>query len=168
MGYVCLPTEQGSQLYYVLTKAQGILNMANFVAYSAIMVTSYLITWWLMKITVQRARKMDDDGVPINVEQVEIQRKSLLKAIALIFVCYVVLCIPLFISAGSHEIESISPWLGTCLILYEMHFCTNFIIYAILVADYREAFLDVLYIMCPCCFKWPRNLNNEEIELQGY
>ena len=162
----CYSEEKDSRLMF--TKVQNIVNLTSYGTVFVIIVISYLMTWWLLKKNVQEAREIDDGGTQTNIEQVESRRKSLLIAIGLIFVCYIVLRLPLAIVGPTYEIDSISSWLGICVLLFEMQFCTNVIIYAVFMADFREAFLDVFYLMCPCCFKWPRNLNKEDMEMSAY
>ena len=170
LGNLCFPAENGT--YVAFTKLDGIVNMASFGTHFVIIVTSYAITWWFWRKTVQQAREIARRSIEIGVEgtqfvidRVEARRKSLFKAIGLIFVCYAVLRIPIMFSASPHGIEFMSPWFATSLILFTLQFCVNIIIYAVFMVDFRKAFLDVFYFMCSCCFKPPRHLDSSYGEI---
>ena len=165
LGNLCFPAKNGT--YVAFTKLDTIVNMASFGTHFVIIVTSYLIAWWFWKKTVQQAKEIDAaareigvEGTQVVVDQFEARRKSLSIAIGLIFVCYVVLRIPIIFAAPPRGIEFMSPWFATSLILFTLQFCLNVIIYAVFMADFRKAFLDIFYLICPCCFKRPRHLSS--------
>ena len=90
-------------------------------------------------------------------------------AVGLIYVCYVVLRLPLFLFGKDFNLEGgvggdngSSLWLAICVIIYQIQFSMNFLIYAVLVSNYRKAFRDIISMIFPCCFKSPMpNRNND-------
>ena len=167
LGYRCYSVKNHETVLF--TKVQEILNFTTDISIFLIVVVGYVITWWILRKKIQQAKDtMDETGIQIDMRGVESQQRSFLIAVGLISASYVVLRLPLaifgqkYLPTDDDGKKFISPWLGTCILLYQMQFCINFVIYAIFLADYWEAFLDVFYLMCPCCFKWPRNLNHDQ------
>ena len=183
LGYLCYPVEadqNGSPQKVIFTNLQQIMNMVTDISLFVVIVISYVVTWCIFKKEAEGAMDVLPEGCRREEfnEQVKHLRKSLSIAIGLVSVCFLVLRLPLIIfvreldllghtgGGGKDGIAFISPGLGICVLLFQLQFCVNFVIYAIFMADYRNAFLDALYLMCPCCFKWPRNHNNEDMKLE--
>ena len=105
----------------------------------------------------------------IMIKKVSAIRRSLLIAIGLICVCYVICRLPLGLfsrglpdSQDDEEFNSpLQVLLGISVILYQVQFCINIVIYAIFVENYRQAFLDIFYLITPCCTKRPQERTDE-------
>lgn len=157
----------------VFTKVEKIINLTTDVSVLLIVIVGYAITWWTLDKNLKQIKAtMAETGMHIDTKEIERRRTSLKRAIILIAVSYLVLRLPFAIFSGQipNDVDGnkfISITLGIGILLFQMQFCVNFVIYAIYLGDYWEAFLDVFYLVCPCCFKWPRNINNkEEVEME--
>ena len=169
LGRNCHAIENGEAV--VFTKVERILNFTTDFAVLLIVVVSYAITWWTLNKTFKHLKAtMAETGMHIDTKEIERRKKSLERAIILISVSYFALRLPFafFAQQIPNDVDGnkfISIKLGVGILLYQMQFCVNFVIYAVYLGDYWEAFLDVFYLVCPCCFKWPRNLDSQYNEI---
>lgn len=168
VGDICFVVEGGNVTSF--SDVQYFTNLVNDVVLLLVIGVCYVIIYWKLRILANQARDAieqfeDRDSisrislVSFETHVLSIQR-SLLISVGLIYVCYVILRLPLVICGKYFGIDGgvdrgtgISLWLLLCTIVYQMQFCVNFIIYAVLMANYRNAFLDIFRIVFPCCFK---------------
>ena len=168
VGDICFVVEGGNVTSF--SDVQYFTNLVNDVVLLVVIGVCYVIIYWKLRVLAKQARDAieqfeDRDSISrislVSFENhvLSIQR-SLLVSVGLIYVCYVVLRLPLVICGKYFGIDGgvdrgtgISLWLLFCIIVYQIQFCVNFIIYAVLMANYRTAFLDIIRMMFPCCFK---------------
>ena len=183
IGAICYVVEGGNRTLF--SDVQYFTNLATDVVLLAVITVCYVIIFWKLRKLAQQAREeiqrsLTEDRCSITSSslidfevRVKTLQKSLSAAVGLIYVCYAVLRLPLVIcgnyfgpEGGVDSDNGISLWLVICIIIYQIQFCVNFIIYAVLMANYREAFLDIIRMMCPCFFKRLGANNNVDVPVE--
>lgn len=175
LGYLCYPVQEGEKVLF--TSLQHTLSITVDALIFAIIISCYLITWWYYRRGKKKIQEAQDPQGPNHMyheifgQHFKKLKKELIRAIGLISACFIVLRLPyhIFVTTlpSKDGVQFITPGMYICLVLYQMQFCVNIVIYAVVVADYREAFLDAFRFMCPCCCKAQRTTENEENEMYG-
>ena len=166
-GYQCYPQERPVILKNDLritchkewisvwfTKLQYSLNLINDVSLLIIMLISILLIWlsFEMKMKNQTMRQSTEFGRAWVHTITQVQRKSLYKTAAFLCTPNIVLRLPLYVYG---RVPIINPpiGLGICTLLYNLQFCTHFLIYQFINKDYDSAYRDLLRKLFTICMK---------------
>ena len=156
----------------VFSDVQYFTNLSTAIGLSVVIVASYVVIYWAFgkqrRQTREELEGRNEEGLLNNYRRhVDDLRKNLLISIFLIVVSHTVLILPIVIYDTYFSVEDpdggFSLGVVICKIIYEINFSVNFLIYAVLMKHYREAFLDILKIIFPCCFK--RQISNSDTEV---
>ena len=118
------------------------------------MVVSISIIWHHLRNEVKdrKNRQSNDLGTVFALAIAKGQERSLYKTAAFVCTPYIILRLPLYIY-GRTEITDPPVGLGVCILLYDLQFCTHFLIYAVIQKDYQRAYYDMLRVLFPRCIQ---------------
>ena len=158
-GYQCYSEERrvGCNEEWIsvwFTRLQCSLNLINDVSLLIIMLISILLIWlsFEMKMKNQTMRQSTEFGRAWVHNITQAQRKSLYKTAAFLCTPNIVLRLPLYVYG---RVPIIDPpiGLGICTLLYNLQFCTHFLIYQFINKDYDSAYRDLLRKLFPICME---------------
>ena len=158
-GYQCYSAERstGANNEWTnvwFTKLQYTLNLINDASLLIIMLLSILLIWlsFERQANDQTTRQSTDLGKAVVLRVTQAKRKSLYKTAAFLCTPNILLRLPLYIY-GRQAITNPPVGLGICTLLYNLQFCTHFIIYRFIHRDYDCAYTDMLRKLFPTCMK---------------
>ena len=169
-GYLCYSIKNGTIV--VLTETQYILNLINDSIIFLIIVISSFVSWFRFKKEVDQhrtdAKNNDVKILALNI-CAKVEEQTMRIAVSIVCAYYVVVRLPLYIFGHPSMIGLIghdSVWIaaGISIILYIMQFCTHFLIYAVIMLNFRKAYVDTLQVVFPCCFKCTKSNDTNTLD----
>ena len=158
-GYVCYSYVNGTKK--VFTDYQWYSNMfQDWSIIIIIIIATAIIFWDIKKKEEQLGKKFVTGEIPTSnsdmMDKMRAARNKLTLTLTLICAIYISFRFPLVIAG--HFVEVVRDTaVNICLLIYQLQFCLNILVYAFVQQDYQNAYIDFLRKMLPCCFKCQTN-----------
>ena len=152
-GHICYAMQNGTKVH--VTKTQlPILFFTDIMVLLTLIVSCGILMWSFRKEVAETMEYHKNDK-----EYIKQYRETTLKIIkklkwstVLLCIVYFILRVPWLIFAG-HDAESFAYGFHICSILYIMKYSIMVIFFGLAHQNFRKAYLDILKLSFPCCFK---------------
>lgn len=161
-GYTCYPKQDG-KLVLTTNLEKRYLLATDILVMLTIAIFGCIVVWSLKTEMKEAKEEIPEETLEKYKPIIDRMRRKANYSTGALILSYVVLRLPwmIFSEISGNDINSIG--MKTSILLYWMKFNILFLIFGFARKNYRNAFKDLIKLLCPCCLCKQQTIKDQKL-----